>query len=147
MADWITLEKKAYLTVEDMAAFDNNFNYLRDYFLSFNFSVGELRDVTVAHNISPISIQQKFNDVEYNMQTLQHIISDILGANIENFKNHTWQKYPINLKAEIWRWIDWFNEVKKWEIHYTNLLDINGEIITDINDEPLQVLKVFKEVN
>ena len=41
MADWITLEKKQYLTVEDMSAFANNINYIRDYLLSFGLNVGE----------------------------------------------------------------------------------------------------------
>ncbi len=147
MADWISLNRKRYLTVEDMTAFNNNFNYLRDYLISFSLTVAELKDVSVTYDISPLEIQQKFNDVEYNIQALQNVIGGILGVDIKNFKKHTWEKYPNNLKNEVWRWIDWFNEVKSYTVVYTDLTDINGGVITDINGEALQVLKVLKEEN
>lgn len=145
MADWIVLEKKQYLTVEDMSAFANNFNYIRDYFLSFGLNVGELKDITVTYDISPLDIQQKFNDMEYNIQTLQKVIDSVFKIDIKTFKKYTWKKHPSNLKKEVWRWIDWFNEVKSWSIGYTYLRNINDEIITDVNGEALQVLKAYKE--
>ena len=147
MADWIELKKKHYLTVEDMAALNNNFNYLRDYYLSFNLPVGELIDVAVEYSISPAAIQQKFNDVEQNIQTIQKTASDHLLIESKYFKKHTWEKYPRNLKKEVWRWIDWFNEIKQYKIGYTDLIDMNGETIADINGETLQVLESYKEEN
>lgn len=142
MADWIILEKKRYLTLEDMSAFANNFNYIRDYLLSFGLNVGKLKDTTVTDYISPLEIQQKFNAMEYNIQTLQKVLDSVLKIDI---KKYTWGKHPSNLKKEVWRWIDWFNEVKSWSIRYTYLLDINNEIITDVNGEALQVLEAYKE--
>ena len=101
MANWIELKKGRYLTVDDMTAINNNFQYLRDYFLSFGIDVPTLRSIAVSYNISPADIQQKFNDVEYNIQIIDEITKE--HFNIEN---------PGNIKEEIYRWIDWLNEMK-----------------------------------
>ena len=85
--------------------------------------------------------------MEYNIQTLQNVIDSVFKIDIKNFKKYTWPKRPSNLKKEVWRWIDWLNEVKSYTIVYTALLDINNEIITDVNGEALQVLKAYKEEN
>ena len=112
MANWIELKKGRYLTVDDMTAINNNFQYLRDYFLSFGIDVPTLRSIAVSYNISPADIQQKFNDVEYNIQIIDEITKE--HFNIENhyFKIYTWDKNPGNIKEEIYRWIDWLNEMK-----------------------------------
>ena len=147
MVSWIELKKKRYLTVEDMAALNNNFNYLRDYYLSFGLPVDELNDISVSHNISPADIQQIFNCVEQNIQTIQKVLTEYLHIQNKHFKIYTWEKHPKNLKQEVYRWIDWFNHTKAYVIGYINLKDSNGEIITDKNNEILQVLGAFKEEN
>ena len=145
MAGWIELKKKRYLTVEDMAALNNNFNYLRNYYLSFGLPVGELCDITVTYNISPADIQQKFNDVERNIQTIQKITSEYLHIENQYFKKYSWEKYPKQLKAEVYRWIDWLNEMKKYRLKYVDLTDINNEPITNMNGVNLQVFEIYKE--
>ena len=147
MADWINLQKPSFLTVDVMLALNNNFNYLRDYFLSFNLPVPELKDVTVDYSISPLEIQQKFNDVEFNIQLLENVTKNRLYIKNNYFKKFDWPKSPMDIKKEVYRWIDWLNEVKKYTIQYENLKDINGEQITDINGEDLIVLKVIKRGN
>lgn len=112
MADWIELKKKRYLTVEDMTALNNNFQYLRDYFLSFEVEVPTLRSVAVSYNISPADIQQKFNDVEYNIQILDEIANEHFNIQNNYFKIYMWDKNPRNIKKEVYRWIDWLNEMK-----------------------------------
>lgn len=145
MAKWIKLEKKRFLTVEDMAAINNNFNYLREYYLSFGLPIGEMLDVSVTHNILPSAILQKFNNVEKNIQTIQKISIGYLNIRNKFFKFHTWQKYPVNLQKEVIRWFDWFDEQKRYTLEIGNLSDKNGELITDINNEVIQVLETFKE--
>lgn len=112
VAGWIELKKERYLTADNMSALNNNFIYLRDYYLAYGVPVGELCDITVTYNISPADIQQKFNDVERNIQTIQNAISEYLNVENQYFKIHTWNKRPIHLKAEVYRWIDWLNETK-----------------------------------
>lgn len=145
MAEWIKLEKKRFLTVEDMVAINNNFNYLREYYLSFGLPVGEMLDVSVTHNILPSAILQKFNDVEKNIQTIQKISIGYLDIRNKFFKFHTWKKYPVNLQKEVNRWFDFLNEQKRYFLQYGNLTDKYGELITDVNDESIQVLETFKE--
>lgn len=145
MADWITLDKPKFLKASIMASLNNNFNYLKDYFLSFNLPIPELKNITVAQNISPLEIQQKFNDVEFNIQTIENVIKNRLYIKNRYFKKFIWPKAPTDIKKEVYRWIDWLNETKRYTLEYEELKDINNVTITDINGDNLYVLKVIKE--
>lgn len=145
MANWIILGKPIFLTVDVMSSLNNNFNYLRDYFLSFNLPVPELKDITVGYDISPIEIRQKFNDVEFNIQALENVARNRLHIKNKYFKKFIWPKAPIDIKKEVYRWIDWLNEIKRYTLEYEELKNVNGVQITDINGDNLYVLKVIKE--
>ena len=112
MSNWIDLKKKQFLTIEDMAAINNNFEYLRNYFISIGLSVQTLKNVVVSYNTSPADIQQKFNDVEHNIQVIHQISYENLEIKNPYFKNHFWTAEPSNIKTEVYRWIDWFNKIK-----------------------------------
>ena len=145
MAEWIELEKKRYLTADDMGIINNNFSYLKDYLSLFNIPMSNVLDVAIPQGISPLDIQEKFNAVEQNIQTFEKIFNDRLKVKNKYFKKYTWGKYLFNVKKEVYRWIDWLNEARKYKITYQNLTDINGEEITDINGNPLEVFKIIKE--
>ncbi len=120
MANWINLNKKQFLTVADMNSINNNFIYLKEYLETFGFFIDELADVSVNYNISPADIQGKFNSVEQNIKTIENMLNNRLRINTNNFKNFVWPKTPTNIKLEVWRWIDWLNEVKnimsQWQL-------------------------------
>ena len=145
MAEWIELEKKRYLTAHDMGIINNNFSYLKDYLSSFNTPISNILDVAVAPDISPLDIQEKFNAVEQNIQTFEKVFNERLKVKNRYFKKYTWGKYLFDVKKEVYRWIDWLNEARKYKITYQSLTDINGEQITDINGNPLEVFKIIKE--
>lgn len=142
--EWIEIEKPQYLTVQTMGDINNNFSYIKEFLELLNISVKSLKDVTVTHNISPIDIRQKFNDVESNIKTIQKILTDALGIECENYKDFKWYNRPNELQTEVWRWFDWFDEVKLYlNVKESILTDINDEPITDINDENIYVLEVI----
>lgn len=142
--EWVELEKTQFLTVEDMNGINNNFSYIKEFLELLNVSVKSLKDVSVTYNISPIDIQQKFNDVETNIQTLQKVLTDILGIDCENYKKFYWHNRPNELQTEVYRWLDWLEEVKTYlNVGESVLTDINDETIIDINDEPIYVLEII----
>ena len=145
MEEWIELEKKRYLTAYDMGSISLNFSFLSRYLSSYGIPVPNIEEVEVSPYVLPYGLQETFNAVEKNIQTFEKIFNERLNVKNKYFKKYTWGKQLFNVKKEIYRWFDWLNEVGKYRISYQNLVDINGEQITDINGNPLQVLKISKE--
>ena len=144
MESWINLSKKRYFTADDMRGISNNFKYLKEYFESLNIVMEDLKDLTVDISLSPTLILEKFNDVEHNIQIIEAAANRYLGFFNSNFKKFYWEGYEKDFKPEIYRWIDWLEEIKSFNVQFVDLLDINNEIITDKNNETLQVLENIK---
>ncbi len=141
---FIDIKKDIYLSVPQMNAIYNNFVYLKETLESAGFTVGELSNNEVDYKIGPMDILQKFQAVENNIQLIHSVLFDIYGTNEKHYKEFTWQPTTGNRKAEVWRWIDWLYEAKSLASKYAVLFDINGEEITDVNDERILVLQEVK---
>lgn len=145
MADWITLSNENFLTVDKMNAIYNNFLYLHEYLSLFGLEV-DIIDNSVEYDTSIVSLLAKFNAVESNIQAVHTVLNIVFGVTEKNYKIHLWTKYAQNLKLEVWRWINWLNEVNRYQIQIETLYDINGEPITDINNETVEVLEIKETV-
>lgn len=139
--EFIDIKKGNYLSVEQMNAIYNNFQYLKGKLETAGFEVGELLDSSVTYNIHPVNILQKFNAVESNIQTIQTALLDVFESDEKYYKVFGWTATTPNRKAEVWRWIDWLYEAKKRACIYEVLYDVNGEQVFDINDERILVLQ------
>lgn len=82
--EFIELKKGAYLSVEQMNAIYNNFQYLKEKLQNAGFSVGYLIDCSVDYNIAPVDILPQFNAVEINIQMLHTVLYDIFGDTEKN---------------------------------------------------------------
>lgn len=139
--EFIDIKKGVCLTVNQMNAIYNNFQYLKEKIENAGFSVGELADNSVTHSIAPIDILDKFKNVEQNIQTIHTALFDIFGTDEKFYKEFTWTATTGNRKTEVWRWIDWLNEAKKLACMYELLFDINGDQVFDVNGERILVLQ------
>lgn len=139
--EFIDIKKGTRLSVEQMNAIYNNFQYLKEKLETSGFVVGELIDNSVDYSISPADILEKFNAVESNIQTIHTTLIDVFGADEKFYKEFTWSPTTSNRKAEVWRWIDWLYEAKKRACMYEILFDVNGEQVFDVNDERILVLQ------
>ena len=138
--EFIDIKKGTYLSVDQMNAIYNNFQYLKEKLENAGVSVGELIDNSVNYNISPSDILQKFNAVESNIQTIHRVLKSLLESDESYYKKFTWKPITIDKKSEIWRWIDWLYNAKNIYIYYDILCDINNDILTDNSGENIMVL-------
>lgn len=144
--EFIEIKKGAYLSAQQMNDIYNNFLYLKETLESAGFTVGEIVDNSVSVSIDPINIMSKFNAVETNIQTIHKTVIQIIGKSEKYYKPFTWTAWPLNLKLEVWRWIDWLYNVKNIIISQEALFDINGEQINDINGKPIFVLTAKENI-
>ena len=139
--EFIDIKKGTHLSVEQMNAIYNNFQYLKEKLETAGFAVGELVDNSVDYSISPADILDKFKAVESNIQTIHATLLDIFEIDEKYYKIFEWTATTGNRKAEVWRWIDWLYEAKKLASKYELLFDVNGEQVFDVNGERILVLQ------
>lgn len=139
--EFIDIKKGTHLSVDQMNAIYNNFQYLKEKLETSRFVVSELIDNSVDYSISPANILQKFNAVESNIQTIHTALLDIFESDEKYYKVFGWTATTGNRKAEVWRWIDWLYEAKKRACMYEILFDANDEQVFDVNDERILVLQ------
>lgn len=139
--EFVNIKKGVHLSVEQMNAIYNNFQYLKEKLENAGFTVGELADNSVSYSIAPIDILDKFKNVERNIQTIHTVLVDIFGDDEKFYKEFTWTPTTPNRKVEVWRWIDWLYEAKKRASKYELLFDVNGEQVFDVNNERILVLQ------
>ena len=139
--EFIDIKKGTHLSVEQMNAIYNNFQYLKEKLETEGFADGEIVDNTVDYSISPADILDKFKAVESNIQTIHATLLDIFEIDEKYYKFFEWTATTGNRKAEVWRWIDWLYEAKKLASKYELLFDVNGEQVFDVNGERILVLQ------
>lgn len=138
--EFTAIKKGTHLSVDQMNAIYNNFQYIKEKLETAGFAVGTLLDNSVTYTIAPIDILDKFNNVERNIQTIHSVISGLLGHDEKFYKKFTWTPTTPNRKAEVWRWIDWLYNVKNINVFYGALCDIDNKIITDKNNQRIMIL-------
>lgn len=138
--EFINVQKDIYLTVDQMNNIYNNFQYLKDSLEQFGLKVGNLVDNSVTYQTSPADFLDKFNNVEKNIQTFHKTLKNLLGKDEKFYKDFVWTAKTINRKSEVWRWIDWMNNVKNIKVFYENLYDAENNVIIDKYGEPIMIL-------
>lgn len=138
--EFIDIKKGTHLSVEQMNAIYNNFQYIKNKLEAEGLKVGELVDSSVDYSTSPIDILPKFNAVETNIQILHKVFFNLLGRDEKFYQSFEWTPTTANRKNEVWRWIDWLYNAKNMSLYYEELYDVNNELITDLNNEPILVI-------
>lgn len=137
---FISIEKSNYLTAKDMTTLYENFLLIKNLLYKCGYDAGnmEIRDNSVAYNISPAAILEKMNMVEQNITAIHEAI---LKKDPEwedtYYKAFKWIPIVWDRRVEVWRWIDWQNEI--YNFLSSNLRDITNSLIFDINNEQITV--------
>lgn len=139
--EFVEIKKTPYLSVGQMNAINDNFLYLRQQILDMGYHINNVGDSSVTYSIAPINIIKKFDIVEQNIQLIHESIIEIFGETEKYYKEFIWSYTTPNRKAEVWRWIDWMNEVKELVGVYEPLYDSNNEQVFDVNNERILVLR------
>ena len=141
--EYLNIAKTDYLSVNQMNAIYNNFQFLKEKLQIAGAPVGELVDSSVTYDIADNKVLEKFNAVEQNIQTLHDSLFYLLDKDEKYYKNFLWEINTQDRRSEVWRWIDWMNEAKEIS-RYELLRDVNGEMVVDVNDEKILVLQENK---
>lgn len=137
---WVNIAKGARLTAADMVALYGNFLVLRDLLIEAGKTVPPMNDCSATTSTPITAVWGLFSDVESNIQTL-HAASGFTAAQDPYYVAYTWPHDNLDLRRQVWRWIDWINWARD---AYTALLgeplyDKNGEPIMDINGAQIYV--------
>lgn len=112
--EFIKIAKTYHLSEDQLNDINNNFMYFKDIFdKSFNTDI-RIRDVSLDTETGyPADFLSNFQKVELNIQAIHNFLSSIgMGVWDEEFyKEFTWKEQTQDRYKEIWRWIDWMNEV------------------------------------
>ena len=137
---WIAIKKDTFLSAEDLNNIYTDFLEIASKMTELEYEPPEIENCAASYDTLPDEILGYINAVERNIQSIHKVIAGtIIGWTDKHYKKFLWKPVTKNKKAEVFRWIDWLNDVYKalsnTTLTWEPLTDINGETVTDSNGE------------
>lgn len=113
--EFVKITKTNFLTIEQMDDIYNNFMFFKEVFENFFGKTIDIEDnrFNTSDGLIRPSFLGRFNAVENNIQMFHNVFVNFGAAFIDEnyYKEFSWQPYTQDRFREVWRWIDWMDEV------------------------------------